>query len=618
MKIKALLKTSLDFFHSCAKSFVRELFAKKSFARKSSIRFLLPPPLTNAPASLARFCKLVLHKSIAKSCAPFVALLCISSLLSFANAYNYIAAASVAGGGKLVANGVDIGWLNFTRGVPLSVSFGGQNRIRTLSVDTNNTIDIMLVGLNGNHLIIDDFEGVGRANIITTIPELVLIQGDVAKDKITINGKSVIGLKSIITAQEQTIINKAYTGAGAYLMNTDTLKINEVVGGVKNEVYQDQTTFDINTGGRENANIEIGKGAEYVRVCVSKDNCKPYAEWKAKQNIEGKNNSPVNDSSSSIQGSAQNGTQNAQSNTNTLLNPRKSYENLSNIADNNTMLIYNMLSNYEGTYLAYDYGLANTISVGAFQNGFFARYYTKNKWASSGNDHGYDIGIKFRSKWTKANLYYSHYYQDSLVATLGLKREFSFNLSDSFGFVLTPSINANYAMTLKKDYIPTNHLGFFTAQLQAGVRLWRTTLLAKAGAGKAYNSLKTISLDNGALSYEPTFINNVYTLGVGINQRLFGGLHIAAEAGYVYLDKQFWESGQLKSGVFRANAMIIYKFRSNRFDNMMGYYDEEGIYRESAKRDRYGRTMRKSSARSTREARTDRSHLRPERVSASY
>lgn len=592
---------------------------------KSSIRFLLPPPLTNTPLILVRFCKLVLHKSIVKSCTPFVALLCISSLLSFANAYNYIAAASVAGGGKLVANGVDIGWLNFTRGVPLSVSFGGQNRIRTLSVDTNNTIDIMLVGLNGNHLIIDDFEGVGRANIITTMPELVFISGNMAKNKITINGESALKLDSIITAQQQTIINKAYTGAGAYLMDTDTLKINEVVGGVKNEVYQDQTTFDINIGGRENVNIEIGKGAEYVRVCQD-GSCQPYAQWKAKQqSTANKNNSPASSSSSSTQGGTQNTSQGTQASTtstnlNTLLSQSKSYENLSKIADSNTMLIYNMLHNYEGTYLAYDYGLANTISVGAFQNGFFARYYTKNKWASSGNDHGYDIGIKFRSKWTKANLYYSHYYQDSIVATLGLKREFSFSLSDSFGFVLTPSINANYAMTLKKDYIPTNHLGFFTAELQAGVRLWRTTLLAKAGAGKAYNSLKTISLDNGAFTYEPTFINNVYTLGVGVNQRLFGGLHIAAEAGYVYLDKQFWESGQLKSGVFRANAMIIYKFRSNRFDNIMGYYDEEGIYRESTKRDRYGRAMRKSkaNARSTREARTDRSHLRPERVSASY
>lgn len=617
MKIKALLKTSLDFFHSCAKLFVRELFARKPFTEKSSIRFLLPPPLTNAPASLVRFCKLVLHKGIAKSCVPFVALLCISSLLSFANAYKFISSAGVAGGGKLVANGVDIGWLNFTRGVPLSVSFGGQNRIRLISVDTNNTIDIMLVGLEGNHLIIDDFEGIGRVNIVTTMPELVWIKGDIAKDKITINGEAATNIEHIVQSPTQTIIQKAYAGVGRYTLDVETLTVKEVIGGVQNEVYKDNTFFDIDISDKPNAKIEIEKGAEYVRVCQGQI-CQTYAEWKAKQNIEGKNNSPVNDSSSNIQGSAQNGTQNAQSNTNTLLNPRKSYDNLSNITDNNTMLIYNMLSNYEGTYLAYDYGLANTISVGAFQNGFFARYYTKNKWASSGNDHGYDIGIKFRSKWTKANLYYSHYYQDSLVATLGLKREFSFNLSDSFGFVLTPSINANYAMTLKKDYIPTNHLGFFTAELQAGVRLWRTTLLAKAGAGKAYNSLKTISLDNGALSYEPTFINNVYTLGVGVNQRLFGGLHIAAEAGYVYLDKQFWESGQLKSGVFRANAMIIYKFRSNRFDNMMGYYDEEGIYRESTKRDRYGRTMRKSSARSTREARTDRSHLRPERVSASY
>lgn len=554
-------------------------------------RFLLPPPLTNSPVIWARFCKLVLHKSIAKSYTNFVALLCISSLLSLANAYNYISAASVAGGGKLVANGVDIGWLNFTRGVPLSVSFGGQNRIRMLNVDTNNTIDIMLVGIDGNHLIIEGFEGVGRANIITTMPELVLIQGNMAEGKITINGDNALKIHSIIEAQKQTIINKAYTGAGAYLMDTDMLKINEVVGGVKNEVHKDQTTFDINTGGRENANIEIGKGAEYVRVCVSMSDCKTYAQWKAQQNIEGKNNSTT--SSSSTQGDAQSVAQNTQSNTNTLLGLRKSYNNLSKIADNNTMLIYNMLHNYEGTYLAYDYGLANTISVGAFQNGFFARYYTKDKWASSGNECGYDIGIKFRSKWTKANLYYSHYYQDSLVAMFGLKREFSFNLSDSFGFVLTPAISANYAMTIKKDYIPTNHLGLFTAELQAGVRLWRTTLLAKAGAGKAYNSLKTISLDNGALSYEPTFINNVYTLGVGINQRLFGGLHIAAEAGYVYLDKQFWESGQLKSGVFRANAMIIYKFRSNRFDNMMGYYDEEG--RENVKRDRYGRAMRKSN-----------------------
>lgn len=618
MKIKALLKTSLDFFHSCAKSFVRELFAKNHLQKNHLIRFLLPPPLTNTPASLARFCKLVLHNSIAKSCAPFVALLCISSLLSFANAYKFISSAGVAGGGKLVANGVDIGWLNFTRGVPLSVSFGGQNRIRLISVDTNNTIDIMFVGLEGNHLIIDDFEGIGRVNIVTTMPQLVWIKGDIAKDKITINGEAAANIEHIVQSSTQTIIQKAYAGVGRYTLDVETLTVKEVIGGVRNEVYKDNTFFDIDISDKPNAKIEIEKGAEYVRVCQGANSCQPYAEWKAKQNIEGKNNSPVNDSSSSIYGSAQNGTQNAQSNTNTLLNPRKSYENLSKIADNNTMLIYNMLSNYEGTYLAYDYGLANTISVGAFQNGFFARYYTKNKWASSGNDHGYDIGIKFRSKWTKANLYYSHYYQDSLVATLGLKREFSFNLSDSFGFVLTPSINANYAMTLKKDYIPTNHLGFFTAELQAGVRLWRTTLLAKAGAGKAYNSLKTISLDNGALSYEPTFINNVYTLGVGINQRLFGGLHIAAEAGYVYLDKQFWESGQLKSGVFRASAMIIYKFRSNRFDNMMGYYDEEGIYRESTKRDRYGRTMRKSSARSTREARTDRSHLRPERVSASY
>lgn len=588
---------------------------------KNFARFLLPPPLTNPPASLARFCKLVLHKSIAKSFAPFVALLCISSLLSFANAYKFISSAGVAGGGKLVANGVDIGWLNFTRGVPLSVSFGGQNRIRLISVDTNNTIDIMFVGLEGNHLIIDDFEGIGRVNIVTTMPQLVWIKGDIAKDKITINGEAAANIEHIVQSSTQTIIQKAYAGVGRYTLDVETLTVKEVIGGVQNEVYKDNTFFDIDISDRPNAKIEIEKGAEYVRVCQGQS-CQTYAEWKAKQNIEGKNNSPVNDSSSNIQGSAQNSaqnsTQNAQSNTNTLLNPRKSYENLSNIADNNTMLIYNMLSNYEGTYLAYDYGLANTISVGAFQNGFFARYYTKNKWASSGNDHGYDIGIKFRSKWTKANLYYSHYYQDSIVATLGLKREFSFNLSDSFGFVLTPSINANYAMTLKKDYIPTNHLGFFTAELQAGVRLWRTTLLAKAGAGKAYNSLKTISLDNGVLSYEPTFINNVYTLGVGVNQRLFGGLHIAAEAGYVYLDKQFWERGQLKSGVFRANAMIIYKFRSNRFDNMMGYYDEEGIYRESAKRDRYGRTMRKSSARSTREARTDRSHLRPDRISASY
>lgn len=590
---------------------------EKHLLGKSLLRFLLPPPLTNYPANFARFCKLLSCKSVAKSCSPFVALLCISSLLSFANAYKFISSAGVAGGGKLTANGVDIGWLNFTKGVPLSVSFGGQNRIRLISVDTNNTIDIMLVGLDGNHLIIDDFEGIGRVNIVTTMPQLVWIKGDIAKDKITINGEAAANIEHIVQSSTQTIIQKAYAGVGRYTLDVETLTVKEVIGGVQNEVYKDNTFFDIDISDKPNAKIEIEKGAEYVRVCQGKS-CQSYAEWKAKQNIEGKNNSPVNDSSSSIQGSTQNSTKNAQSNTNTLLNPRKSYENLSNIADNNTMLIYNMLHNYEGTYLAYDYGLANTISVGAFQNGFFARYYTKSKWASSGNDHGYDIGIKFRSKWTKANLYYSHYYQDSLVATLGLKREFSFNLSDSFGFVLTPSINANYAMTLKKDYIPTNHLGFFTAELQAGVRLWRTTLLAKAGAGKAYNSLKTISLDNGALSYEPTFINNVYTLGVGVNQRLFGGLHIAAEAGYVYLDKQFWESGQLKSGVFRANAMIIYKFRSNRFDNMMGYYDEEGIYRESAKRDRYGRTMRKSSARSTREARTDRSHLRPERVSASY
>lgn len=99
---------------------------EKHLLGKSLLRFLLPPPLTNYPANFARFCKLLSCKSVAKSCTPFVALLCISSLLSFANAYKFISSAGVAGGGKLTANGVDIGWLNFTKGVPLSVSFGGQ------------------------------------------------------------------------------------------------------------------------------------------------------------------------------------------------------------------------------------------------------------------------------------------------------------------------------------------------------------------------------------------------------------------------------------------------------------------------------------------------------------
>ena len=521
-----------------------------------------------------------------------VAFFCLLSGLSIANGYKFIGGVGVAGGGKLVANGVDIGWLNFTNGVPLAASFGGKSRIRYISVDTNNTIDIMLVGLEGNELIIDGFDesSKGRVNIITTMPDKILIAGNI-HNKITINGQPSSNITSNIRAQDQDIISKAYAGAGKFPMKVENLTIREVIGELPNQ-NQEKTFFDINIDNTTNPNIQIEKGAEFVRVCTG-NTCTPYTQWLAQKQTSNKSNSPTNSTNSTNPSNAN--ALNSQTITlNSLLSQRKSYTNLAKIADTNTMLIYNMLHNYEGTYLAYDYGLANTISVGAFQNGFFARYYTKQKLNESGQEYGYDIGLKFRSKWTKANLYYSDYFQRSVVASFGLKKDFSFGLGDNFALLLTPSIEANYAYTFQKDYIPQNHLGFFNAGVEAGVRLWRTTLLAKASAGLAQNSLKSISLDNGAFSYEPSFIKNVYSLGVGVSQRLFGGLEIAAEAGYVYLDKQFWEKGQLKSGVFHANAMIIYRFRSNRFDNIMGYYDDEGQYVKSSKKDKYGRKMRKS------------------------
>ena len=516
------------------------------------------------------------------------AFFCLLSGLSIASEYKFIGGVGVAGGGKLVANGVDIGWLNFTNGVPLAASFGGKSRIRYISVDTNNTIDIMLVGLEGNNLIIDDFDekSAGRVNIITTIPDKVYVNGKYAQNRITINGQAAIGKEYAIEGPNETLIGKAYTGAGSYKMDNAKLTIKEVVAGVNGGK---ENFFKIDTGGRE---VEIIiQNKEHEKYVIVDD--LPYTQWLAQKQTSNKSNSPTNSANSTNPSNAN--ALNSQSITlNSLLAQRKSYTNLAKIADTNTMLIYNMLHNYEGTYLAYDYGLANTISVGAFQNGFFARYYTKQKLNDSGQEYGYDIGLKFRSKWTKANLYYSDYFQRSVVATLGLKKDFSFGLGDNFALLLTPSIEANYAYTFQKDYIPQNHLGFFNASLEAGVRLWRTTLLAKASAGLAKNSLKSISLDDGAFRYEPSFIKNVYSLGVGVSQRLFGGLEIAAEAGYVYLDKQFWEKGQLKSGVFRANAMIIYRFRSNRFDNIMGYYDDDGRYVKSNKKDKYGRNIRKS------------------------
>ena len=345
-------------------------------------------------------------KCATRYCSTLVALLAISSLLNIANAYKFISSAAVAGGGKLVANGVDIGWLHFTNGVPLAASFGGQNRIRYLSVDTNNTIDIILVGLESNELIIDEFDtqSKGKVNIVTTLPDKVHIRRGYAQDRITINGQSVFGTQQTIVGQQEIIIGKVYTGVGTYKMESQKLTIKDIVAGTNRE---DGNFFKIDAGGRKDVDIVITNKEQEKYVIVDD---LPYSQWLKSKEVENKN-SPTTNSTNSTSQVNQNNSQTIA--LNTLFAQGKSY-NLAKITDTNTMLIYNMLHNYEGTYLAYDYGLANTISVGAFQNGFFARYYTKSKLNDFGQEYGYDVGFKFRSKWTKANLYYSDYFQNSI------------------------------------------------------------------------------------------------------------------------------------------------------------------------------------------------------------
>ena len=148
----------------------------------------------------------------------------------------------------------------------------------------------------------------------------------------------------------------------------------------------------------------------------------------------------------------------------------------------NTMILYNILNNYDGTYMSYDYGLSHQFSMGAFNNGGFFRYYNQN------SNNGFDIGAKSKLRvanrfYLRSALYYSYidfgkaldtkFATHSIIAGIGLLKEFDFALGGSGNvfFVLNPSVNAYYAATLKGKYIPTNHLVFGNIALDTGVKI---------------------------------------------------------------------------------------------------------------------------------------------------
>lgn len=130
----------------------------------------------------------------------------------------------------------------------------------------------------------------------------------------------------------------------------------------------------------------------------------------------------------------------------------------------NTLILYNILNNYDGTYINYDYGLGHQVGVGAFNNGGFARYYNYN------SKNGFDIGAKLKIAvanrlYLRGVAYYTYFGSStlashSLVFGLGVLKNFDFALGSSGNvfWVLNPSANLYYAATLKGTYMPANHL----------------------------------------------------------------------------------------------------------------------------------------------------------------
>ena len=255
----------------------------------------------------------------------------------------------------------------------------------------------------------------------------------------------------------------------------------------------------------------------------------------------------------------------------------------------NTLILYNILNNYDGTYINYDYGLGHQVGVGAFNNGGFARYYNYN------SKNGFDIGAKLKIAvanrlYLRGVAYYTYFGSStlashSLVFGLGVLKNFDFALGSSGNvfWVLNPSANLYYAATLKGTYMPANHLGFGNVALDTGVRIKNTSLLLRGSAGGVLNSLKSISIDlgNGANYKNTTFFNNaIYSASFVFSQKFplqrnNNKLYLNADIGGVFVDRVL-DIIEGKPYILKAGMLLGYEFGgdSNRATRQSSRYQK--------------------------------------------
>lgn len=229
-----------------------------------------------------------------------------------------------------------------------------------------------------------------------------------------------------------------------------------------------------------------------------------------------------------------------------------------NLESANAMILYNILNNYDGTYINYDYGFGNQIGIGAFNNGGFFRYYNKD------SQNGFDVGAKYKIQvanrfYLRGAVYYMGFASThSIVAGMGLLKDIDFALGSSGKafFVLNPSLNIYYAATLKGKYMPTNHLGFFNAGLETGLRIKKTSLLLKGSYGYALNSLQStyVDLGNDVRTNKTAFYSKLYHASFGVSQKL-GKVALSGEVGAVFLDdKPYLKAGVMLNIIFGKNS----------------------------------------------------------------
>ncbi len=276
----------------------------------------------------------------------------------------------------------------------------------------------------------------------------------------------------------------------------------------------------------------------------------------------------------------------------------------------NTLILYNILNNYDGTYINYDYGLGHQVGIGAFNNGGFARYYNYN------SKNGFDIGAKLKIAvanrlYLRGVAYYTYFGSStlashSLVFGLGVLKNFDFALGSSGNvfWVLNPSANLYYAATLKGTYMPANHLGFGNVALDTGLRIKNTSLLLRGSAGGVLNSLKSIGIDlgNGANYKNTTFFNNaIYSASFVFSQKFplqnhNGRFYLNADIGGVFVDRVL-DSITNKPYILKAGMLLGYEFGGDKGANKSGSKKaNKGTSRYKKLYKRKKRKTRKSNA----------------------